>query len=323
MKNLTFAVLVDGENASPKDFFGVLREVEKKGDVALKRVYADWTMPHQAGWKDVLHETGARPVQQFNYGKDAADHALIMDAIELTIDTPRLDAVCIVSSDGGFHTLALRIREKGLYVMGIGRRNTPERLRRACHHFVYADLLDMHEADAVTPEDGDLDELLVKAYQASEIEGEAVYLGALGSQLKRFDPAFDPRSYSFTTLKSLIKANRHLFDVVSETEDRFFIRLKSGVLDAKPPEVLEGTVTRWISHFGFIEASGKAYYFAKVNVDETQREHRFSKGDRVRFVVSSHPVHDATNSANQNGKAKDVEILSALNIPLVRGFAPA
>lgn len=323
MKNLTFAVLVDGENASPKDFVGVLREVEKKGDVALKRVYADWTMPHQAGWKDVLHETGARPVQQFNYGKDAADHALIMDAIELTIETPRLDAVCIVSSDGGFHTLALRIREKGLYVMGIGKRNTPERLRRACHHFVYSDLLDVNESAPVVHADGGLDELLVKAYQAAEVEGEAVYLGSMGSQLKRLDPAFDPRSYSFPTLKSLIKANGHLFDIASETDDRFFIRLRLEVLHDKPKEIMEGTVTRWISHYGFIETAGKTYYFAKVNVDENQREHRFSKGDRVRFTVSKHPESNAEHSADQNGKAKDVEILSALNIPLDRELATA
>jgi len=140
VKNYTFAVLVDGENASPKDFPGIIREVEKQGDVAIQRVYADWTQPAHSNWKEILHSTGARPVHQFNYGKDAADHALIMDAIELTMNTPRIDAVCIVSSDGGYHTLALRIREKGLYVMGIGKRNTPERLRRACHHFVYSDL---------------------------------------------------------------------------------------------------------------------------------------------------------------------------------------
>ncbi len=316
MESLTFAVLVDGENASPKDFIGILREVEKKGDVALKRVYADWTMPHQSGWKDVLHETGARPMQQFNYGKDAADHALIMDAIELIMDTPRLNAVCIVSSDGGFHTLALRVREKGLYVMGVGKRNTPERLRRACHHFVYTDLIESESQEPVMLEGADevcLDDLLIRSYEAAEVEGSAVYLGEMGSKLKRFDPAFDPRSYSFPTLKALIKANDHLFETVSETNDRFFFRLKDEAVKAGSNEVLEGSVTKWISHYGFIEVNEDCYYFAKPNVQSKHRTHRFRKGDRVRFAVSKYPNNSAANAADSNGRAVDVELLSVVN----------
>lgn len=90
-------MLFDGENASSRDFIGILREVEKKV-MPIRRVYADRTMPHQAGWKSILHDTGACSMQQFNYGKDASDHVLIMDAIELNMDTPRLNAICIVSS---------------------------------------------------------------------------------------------------------------------------------------------------------------------------------------------------------------------------------
>lgn len=107
----TFAVFVDAENVSHKQYQDILTEVEKYGSVAIKWVYADWSNQHQKTWREILHQTASRPIQQFNHGKDSADHALIMDAIELTSNSSRINAICIVSSDGGYYSLAQRIRE--------------------------------------------------------------------------------------------------------------------------------------------------------------------------------------------------------------------
>jgi cold shock CspA family protein len=300
VKNYTFAVLVDGENASPKDFPGIIREVEKQGDVAIQRVYADWTQPAHSNWKEILHSTGARPVHQFNYGKDAADHALIMDAIELTMNTPRIDAVCIVSSDGGYHTLALRIREKGLYVMGIGKRNTPERLRRACHHFVYSDLLDFASDDTEeTKEDLDLDRILLKAFNEAQQDNEAVYLGILGTHIKRIDPAFDPRSYSFNTLKGLIQASSHLFNVDTSNKSQCFVSIPH----------LEGVVQLWLNIYGFIECEQGPFFFHKLNIVDSQRERALKKGDKVQFKAIKKPNPAAETGPERNGKAVDVELI--------------
>jgi len=49
--NLTFAVLVDGENASYTDYGSLLEEVEKYGTVAIKWVYADWTSVRHGNWQ--------------------------------------------------------------------------------------------------------------------------------------------------------------------------------------------------------------------------------------------------------------------------------
>jgi cold shock CspA family protein len=310
VKNYTFAVLVDGENASPKDFPGIIREVEKQGDVAIQRVYADWTQPAHSNWKETLHSTGARPVHQFNYGKDAADHALIMDAIELTMSTPRIDAVCIVSSDGGYHTLALRIREKGLYVMGIGKRNTPERLRRACHHFVYSDLLDFaSDNNEETKEDLDLDRILLKAFNEAQEDNEAVYLGLLGTHIKRIDPAFDPRSYSFKTLKGLVQASSHLFKVDDTNKSQCFVSLCPSAAAGKHYPESEGVVYRWLNAYGFINNDNGSFFFNKINVVKDQRDMPFKKGDRVRFKVIKKPDPSGETSAEKNGKAIDVELI--------------
>ncbi len=48
---------------------------------------------------------------------------------------------CIVSSDSDFTRLCTRIRESGLFVMGMGRKETPESFIKACALFVYVENL--------------------------------------------------------------------------------------------------------------------------------------------------------------------------------------
>ena len=120
-----FAVLVDGENISPRFLGPILAEINRSGDIILTRVYGDWTEPHMSGWKELLRRYPVRPVQQFSYGQNAADGALLMDAIEI-VSTNRnpVNAFCIVSSDSDYYSLALRLREHGMYETGIGRQGT-------------------------------------------------------------------------------------------------------------------------------------------------------------------------------------------------------
>ncbi|MET4694982.1 NYN domain-containing protein [Endozoicomonas lisbonensis] len=310
-----FAILVDGENAGPKQFSGILREVQKQGTIAIKRVYADWTNPSRAPWKEVLHKFSARPIQQFNYGKEAADHTLIMDAVEVLIRAPEINAVCIVSSDNGFQFLAQRIREMGKYVMGVGRRESPARnLISACHDYVYFDNLDLPESggdqstameENITP-----DMLLKRAYLACSDGDGSVYLGDLGASLKKIDPAFDPRSYGFETLKRLVKGHSELFQIASETNDRCFIRLIESSAENTIYE-MNGRLKRWIGNYGFIEAEdGEDYFFYKSNVVAEQRDMRFKSGQRFRFTVSKAPDPDAEpDTAARNGKAGRVVVI--------------
>lgn len=304
-----FAILVDGENAGPKQFSGILREVQKQGTIAIKRVYADWTNPARAPWKEVLHKFGARPIQQFNYGKDAADHTLIMDAVEILVRAPEINAVCIASSDNGFQFVAQRIREMGKYVMGVGRRENPARnLISACHDYVYFDNLELPESSCdqsttmeenVTP-----DLLLKKAYLACSDGDEPVYLGDLGVSLKKTDPAFDPRSYGFATLKRLVKGHSEVFQIATETNDRCFIRLVESPTENSTYE-MNGKLKRWIGSYGFIEAEdGEDYFFYKSNVVAEQRDMRFKLGQYFRFTVSKAPDPEAeADTAARNGRA--------------------
>ena len=57
---------------------------------------------------------------------------------------PLTDHQCgfvLVSSDSDFARLASRLREQGLQVFGIGKRNTPEAFRKACKRFIFVENL--------------------------------------------------------------------------------------------------------------------------------------------------------------------------------------
>ena len=118
------AMLIDGDNSQPSLLPHILAETAKYGVVTTRRVYGDWTTPQMGGWKEFLNSLSlaVQPVQQFHYtvGKNATDSALIIDAMDL-LHGGNVAGFCIVSSDSDYTRLATRIREQGLFVMGVGR----------------------------------------------------------------------------------------------------------------------------------------------------------------------------------------------------------
>jgi uncharacterized LabA/DUF88 family protein len=285
MNKLTFAILVDGENAHHNDYLAAIEEVEKYGTVAIKWVYADWTSTHQNGWKDILQETASSPKQQFHYAKDAADHALVMDAIELIITNPRITGVCIISSDGGFGSLAQRIREKGQHVMAIGKENTPEHFRRACHNFVYTKNLVVSESGIIAD---DLAELLIEAYQRCASSQEPVYLGDMGTTLKQINSSFDCRNYNCQTLGKLIKQQSELFNVTVEGSS-CFITLKT-ITKARNINTVTGLLRKLDKgqDYGFIKSEFGEFHFKRSEISTKNGE--VKKGSAVEFDVNAEDI---------------------------------
>ena len=216
------AVLIDADNAQPSITEGLLSEVSKYGVASVKRVYGDWTTPSLSGWKSVLLEHSIQPVQQFRYtvGKNATDSAMIIDAMDL-LYTKRFDGFCLVSSDSDFTRLASRIREEGLLVYGFGEKKTPKAFVSACDKFIFTEVLRFEEnvGSAVKPKtanemkrDGKLVALLRSAVEAGSDDSGWAHLGAVGSNIVKQAPEFDPRNYGFSKLGEFIAAT-DLFDV--------------------------------------------------------------------------------------------------------------
>jgi hypothetical protein len=97
MNNSNLALLIDGDNVSPKIIVGLMAEIANYGNASVRRIYGDWTSPSLKGWKACLLNHSITPYQPFAYtsGKNATDGAMIIDAMDL-LYTGRL--LALVSS---------------------------------------------------------------------------------------------------------------------------------------------------------------------------------------------------------------------------------
>src|SRR5512140_1759986 len=136
------AVLIDGDNAQSSLLPQMLVEAGRHGQVTVRRIYGDWTTNSMNSWKETLNYHAFQPIQQFRYtvGKNATDSAMIIDAMDL-LHTGVVDGFCLASSDSDYTRLATRIRESGVFVMGMGAKKTPKPFVNACDVFVYTENL--------------------------------------------------------------------------------------------------------------------------------------------------------------------------------------
>lgn len=217
------AVLIDGDNAQASLLDEVLAEVSKYGRTTIRRIYGDWTSSNMNGWKDVLQENAIQPIQQFRHtvGKNATDSAMIIDAMDV-LHSGVVDGFCVVSSDSDYTRLATRIREKGLFVMGIGRQATAKSFRNACDIFVFTENLTPQEENPTPPEEKPKQRqatspspakvvsvmkalpLLRRALQNCAQEDGWATLSSIGSAMRSLNSSFDLRSYGCSNLRTLI-----------------------------------------------------------------------------------------------------------------------
>jgi uncharacterized LabA/DUF88 family protein len=217
------AVLVDGDNAQPSLLDEILAEISKYGRTTIRRIYGDWTSPNMNGWKDVLQENAIQPIQQFRHtvGKNATDSAMIIEAMDI-LHSGVADGFCVVSSDSDYTRLATRIREKGLFVMGIGRQATAKAFRNACDVFVFTENLVSQEENPVTQAEKARQKpaqspapakilsvmktlpLLRKALENCAQDDGWATLSSVGSTMRSLDSSFDHRTYGCSNLRTLI-----------------------------------------------------------------------------------------------------------------------
>ena len=140
--NLRLAVLIDGDNAPRDCLKGIMEEIAIYGTPMIKRIYGDWASHGLSTWKNTLLENAVTPKQQFAYttGKNATDSAMIIDAMDV-LYTGKTDGFVLVSSDSDFTPLAIRLRESGMYVIGIGEEKTPKAFVQACDKFIRVEVI--------------------------------------------------------------------------------------------------------------------------------------------------------------------------------------
>lgn len=132
------AVVIDADNTQISKLEDVFHEISTRGRIVVKRAYGNWHKPTLKNWGEIIKRLAVKAEQQFDYvsGKNATDMALVIDTIEL-LYTNLYDAFVIVSSDSDYTPLAIKLREAGVYVMGVGEQKTPVAFRNACDEFLF------------------------------------------------------------------------------------------------------------------------------------------------------------------------------------------
>ena len=219
------AILIDGDNAQASLIEQTLVEAGKYGNATIRRVYGDWTTPNMNSWKEILNIHAFQPIQQFRYSvsKNATDSAMIIDAMDI-LHSGHVDGFCLVSSDSDYTRLATRIRESGLLVVGIGKKNTPRAFVSACNVFIYTENLKQQnqnndrsgrrKSNGLSEQERELVELVSQAIDMIGTDDEGwTRLSEVGTALRRIDPGFDPRTYGHRQLSQMIKNNGKEFDM--------------------------------------------------------------------------------------------------------------
>src|SRR5450830_1823889 len=129
------AVMVDCDNTKPEILEFALKVVAQFGRVVVRRGYGNHTTLANR-WQEALVRLAFTPCLQYQYaaGKNTADIALALDAIEAMFDN-RADSFCLVTSDSDFAYLCRKLRERGAMVSIVGESKTPDALRNASDQF--------------------------------------------------------------------------------------------------------------------------------------------------------------------------------------------
>lgn len=242
-KKFNIAILIDGDNAQAKLLKETIEEVSKYGKATIRRIYGDWTSNRMNSWKILINQHSINPIQKFSYttGKNSTDSAMIIDAMDI-LHSKNIEGFCIVSSDSDYTGLAKRIREEGLFVMGIGEKKTPESFVQSCDIFTYTENIapkiipDKPTVAKVTkntkitktiPEKKSTKkkksesflsakdkETISKAFDISVDETEIAHISKVGMNLRKIDPSFDTRTYNMSSLSKLFE-NLEDFIVIS------------------------------------------------------------------------------------------------------------
>lgn len=224
----TIALLIDADNAEEKKMKSVIMQISAFGRIVVKRAYGNWTKDVLKNWESDFRELAIKPIQQIDYvkGKNATDMALTIDAMDF-LYTSKYDTYAIVSSDSDFTPLAIKLREAGKFVIGVGKKTTSEAFIQSCDKFISTEdletIIDEQNADFQSTEiredkhnkKNELDELLSLIVSTQEYQDEDGFINLVdaGTYIKRVKPDFNIKSYGSKKLSEYIKQKSNLYEM--------------------------------------------------------------------------------------------------------------
>lgn len=199
----------------------VLARLVEKGDIVVKKAYADWG--NHMPYKRPLHEAAIELIdipESRRTGKNSADIKMVVDAMELSYAKGHIDTFVLVSGDSDFSPLVSKLRENGKYIIGLGVKNSSARLLiDNCDEYVFYDDLvrtrprrrPVAAAKGLSQEKQDAFALLMETLAALQRENKDVLWGSLVKDtMKRKQPQFNEEYHGYSSFGKLLEdAQKH------------------------------------------------------------------------------------------------------------------
>jgi uncharacterized protein (TIGR00288 family) len=234
------AVLIDADNTPFSEIQFILDSAKGYGRVTIKRAYGDWSKENLGKWLEVCNENAIKSIQLNRYvkGKNATDLGMFVDAMDM-LHRKDVDIFVLVSSDSDFTSLAQRINEAGLHVIGIGQKNTPRSFTNSCDQFVHlkTEIEQVPKPEkpkeAEKPEkqppvikpiekpvestNSNPQELLLRAVKQAVDESGIVSGAHLSDILRRIEPTFNLSNYGVARLSAFLA---RFPDIIKPTSEK-------------------------------------------------------------------------------------------------------
>ena len=233
----SIAVFIDLENvaigvrdARYKNFdFGMVhRRFLEKGNVVVRRAYADWSRFKE--YKRPLHELGVELIDlpgSTLTGKNSADIKMVVDALELAFEKAHIDTFALVTGDSDFWPLVAKLREHNRYTIGVGVKNsTSPLLIDSCDEFLlYDDLVrkpprrrPKSRLAGLPKEKREAFALVVEAAYALQRESKELHSSLVKETIQRAQPQFNEEYHGYRSFGRLLEdARKH--EVISIHKD--------------------------------------------------------------------------------------------------------
>ncbi|MDR3120542.1 MAG: NYN domain-containing protein [Clostridiales bacterium] len=237
-----FAVFVDLENAGGKVSMlnSIIEKVKIRGDILIGKVYG-YTDSYSS-LREVLLSNTFSAIPSIRFGanqKNNLDIQLVIDALEIAYQNPRIDSFCIVSGDSDYTPLVGKLKSMGKFVLGISRSECASQIFiNACNEFVFLESVTQtsvrqppknrkqEEARRDGRDDG-TDELNAQIVtilgEQSDSDGY-VYASELKNILLRLHPDFNERNYGQPSFGPLLASLEQKFESFHVVNDNFSLK---------------------------------------------------------------------------------------------------
>lgn len=213
------ALLIDFDNVTMGIRSDLQRHLKKllgteifKGKISVQRAYADWRRYPQ--YIVPLSEASIDLIFAPAFGankKNATDIRLAIDALELVFTRPEIGAFILLSGDGDFSSLVLKLKEYGKYVIGVGIRESSSNLlvQNCDEYYSYSELTGFAREGVEDLPQRDPWELVVQAVLRMKENGDVMRSDRLKQVMQEIDSHFSEKNAGFNRFgKFVVEAGK-------------------------------------------------------------------------------------------------------------------